>query len=496
VYWYNGQEYLVSDNGYISSAYIDDENMYFAGYAETGEEYLQKLYNGNEVAKRRMVAKYWMGGKEITLSDGKYDATASDIFVYGNEVYIVGSESISNDYSLQNGQSTRGKIWKNGVLLKDYPLDAISAVLKIKVIDNKIYLLEYIDGECYVNFNDSRIKLDINSRTYNVLSPSDLLIHNADYYVISHMWGWFEMNNVMLWANGEENKITPKVMSYSLDSLFIDSNTPYVLYSKLTPRLRMSLNVISFQNESIVEYYAGTSTIDANISGLNMNVEDIYILGSSVYIIGFDEKKGRYWLNGTEHELSFKPFKIFVNGNNVWILGIEDKEIVVYKNDEKTVLVKDVNLANIDSKIYQDKSDLIIILKYYDSKTRKQIFKIFKNRKEIDIYDFQSSGLYPLKVLYKNGILYSCGTTGGGHYYYSIGNKSYNLREKRQEVTINDFDVKEDLLDLSQSGVVPIITSRTVYMVGTYNGFPALWKNKERQLLSDEKAVAKLIVVK
>jgi hypothetical protein len=47
-------------------------------------------------------------------------------------------------------------------------------------------------------------------------------------------------------------------------------------------------------------------------------------------------------------------------------------------------------------------------------------------------------------------------------------------------MTVNDFDVKHN----------------TVYMVGTYNELPALWKNKERQLLSDKKSTPKLIVVK
>jgi hypothetical protein len=143
-------------------------------------------------------------------------------------------------------------------------------------------------------------------------------------------------------------------------------------------------------------------------------------------------------------------------------------------------LVRNVDINNLISEIYADGSDLIIILKYYDLQSRKYIFKIFKNRQEIDIYDFQSSGLYVSEVLYRNGTIYSYGVTEGGNYYYSIGNKSYNLLEKRSEMAVNDFDVKHN----------------TVYMTGTYNDFPSLWKNKERQLLSEKKSTPRLIVVK
>jgi hypothetical protein len=498
VYWHNGQEYLISENGRINSAYINDENIYFAGYTNTGEEYIKKSHDGSETIEHRMVAKYWVNGKEIVLSEGNCDSTARDIFVYNNEVYIVGSESINNNYPLQGryGQSSRGKIWKNDILYKDYPDDVISNVIRIEIFDNEIYLLEYIDGVCYVNVNNNRVKIDIKNGSCNILGPFELLIHDSDFYVISNMWYWFDENNVKLWINGEENKITSKTMLYSLDSLFVDNNTPYLLYSNSIPRLEMILNGVRIQNENTVECYTGTSTIETNISGLNMEARDIYILGSAVHIIGNDDNKGRYWLNGTGSELAFKPFKIFVTEDNVWMLGIEEKNIVIYKNNEKTELIKDIDVASVGGEIYQDGSDLIVILKYYDSQTRKRVFKIFKNRKEIDIYDFQSSGLYPLKVLYRNGTIYSCGTAGNGHYYYSIGNKSYNLKEKIHEMTINDFDVQENFVDFSKPAAVTLATNRTVYMVGAYNGFPALWKNKERQLLSDKESEAKLIVVK
>jgi hypothetical protein len=283
-----------------------------------------------------------------------------------------------------------------------------------------------------------------------------------------------------MWINGDEKEISTTTKHYSLDSLFVDGYTPYIVSTISIPRLKIGLSDMVTAEEEVIECYTDVSKPNASIYGQNIKANDIYVYDSSIHIVGSVNNKGRYWLNGNERELAFKPFGLYVNGDNVWMVGIEDRDIIVYKNDERTVLVRDAGTTNVTSKIYPDGSDLIIILKYYDSQTRKNIFKIFKNRREIDIYDFRSSGLYASKVLYRNGIIYSYGVTEGGNYYYSIGNKSYNLLEKGREMIIHDFDVKHN----------------NVYMVGAYNGFPFLWKNKEKQLLSDKKITPTFIVVR
>jgi hypothetical protein len=482
VYWYNGEEYIISENGHITSTFIDGEDVYFSGYDSTGDEYMQKLYSGNETTEYRTVAKYWKNGNEAVLSDGRHNTSANDIFVYKSDVYVIGCESVGNGDSLSGRymRASRGKVWKNGVLIKEYSSDNDSDLLKIRIVNDDVYLLEYIDGECYVTINENKNKLDSNNGTYYLLYPCDLLVYKSDYYVLSTGWGSFNINVIKTWINGTEREMTPVPMEYLLNNLFVDSNTPYLLYTTSIPRLEMGLNIVSYMTENIIDYFADTLNVNTGISGLNTYVRDIFVHDSSAHIIGSVNNKGRYWSNGNERDLTFDPFKLYVNGDNIWIVGVENKNVIVYKNDEKAILVRDVNASNLMSEMYPDGNDLIIILKYYDLQKRKYIHKIFKNRQEIDVYDFQSSGLYASKVLYKNGIIYSYGVTEGGNYYYSIGNKSYNLLEKRREAVINDFDVKNNI----------------IYMVGTCYGFPSLWKNKERQSLSDGKVVPKFIVVK
>ncbi len=52
-------------------------HVYVAGYESNGTN---------------NVAKYWIDGQEIKLSDGTSSAFATSIFVSGNDVYIAGSE--------------------------------------------------------------------------------------------------------------------------------------------------------------------------------------------------------------------------------------------------------------------------------------------------------------------------------------------------------------------------------------------------------------------
>src|SRR5690606_34671311 len=66
-------------------------DVYVAGYE----------YNGNEY-----VAKYWVNGQAVDLSDGAREALASAIFVENGDVYVAGYE--------YNGSTNVAKYWKNG----------------------------------------------------------------------------------------------------------------------------------------------------------------------------------------------------------------------------------------------------------------------------------------------------------------------------------------------------------------------------------------------
>ena len=95
------------------------------------------LVAGYESNGTNNVAKYWIDGQEIKLSDGTHDATANSIVVSDNDVYVAGTDSgavywknnreirlsgnnassifvSGNDVYVGGSDSTHAVYWKNG----------------------------------------------------------------------------------------------------------------------------------------------------------------------------------------------------------------------------------------------------------------------------------------------------------------------------------------------------------------------------------------------
>ncbi|HEV7424604.1 MAG TPA: hypothetical protein VGO21_05490, partial [Candidatus Paceibacterota bacterium] len=95
------------------------------------------LVAGYESDGTHNVAKYWVDGQEIKLSDGTQDASANSIFVSKNDVYTAGSDNgavywknnseirlsgnnassifvSGNDVYVAGAHGTKAVYWKNG----------------------------------------------------------------------------------------------------------------------------------------------------------------------------------------------------------------------------------------------------------------------------------------------------------------------------------------------------------------------------------------------
>jgi len=94
-YWINGIENTLDENGYykgINICFYFDNDLYFAGYEKSGEEYI----NINEINDRYSIAKYWKNGIGYNISENNINTIISDYYIYNGIIYYLGYEQTSD----------------------------------------------------------------------------------------------------------------------------------------------------------------------------------------------------------------------------------------------------------------------------------------------------------------------------------------------------------------------------------------------------------------
>lgn len=177
--WKNGVE-LYSPKADIYSFAVDKSDVYMVGreggYAKVWKNGVgTNLTNGNaystgynievkgndvyvvgiESVGGVSVARLWKNGIASSLSDGKFNATASSISIVENDIYVSGSE--------ENSKYT-SKIWKNGEVI--WAKENIST-LDLEVVGQDYYLLSNTSGaKIYKNGLSGELSLALNSTAY------------------------------------------------------------------------------------------------------------------------------------------------------------------------------------------------------------------------------------------------------------------------------------------------------------------------------------------
>lgn len=169
----NGQKiYFAPNDGEINGLYVTGGDIYASGF---GKDNIG-----------RTVAKIWKNGIATTLADSKFgNVQANDIFISGNDIYVVGTMPVS---SLLPFIPRMAVIWKNGIVSNLSEGKNIAIPTSVFVSGNDVY----VSGYEYTPVNPAKTLLDngtlgngviwkngvktIISKTDNILIPTSIFV--------------------------------------------------------------------------------------------------------------------------------------------------------------------------------------------------------------------------------------------------------------------------------------------------------------------------------
>ena len=196
---YAHQVFVVGDDVYVVGQH---KNIYDIGLGANKEVYLLKNIDKQEP---KIAITLWENGVGKDITDGTCDAFVESIFVYANDVYIVGYE-----YNAQG--KSEAKLWKNGVAQN--------------LQDGKYAYSVFVYGEnIYVagtNYNNKAIlwkngkKQELgNGEAYAVFT------HGNDVYVTGYETNAKGIIVAKLWKNGKAKNLTDEKNSTVATSVFV-----------------------------------------------------------------------------------------------------------------------------------------------------------------------------------------------------------------------------------------------------------------------------------
>lgn len=292
------------------------------------------------------IAKYWINGQEVVLSDGTIDAEANSIFVKGNNVYAAGED--------------RGAVyWKNNTEIKLLSIapfvSGSSSATSIYVTGNDVYVagVQYgnpLTFERHASYwkNGSEIILDTSG------FATSIFVSGNDVYVCG-MHG----SNAVYWKNGVETFLTSfsdllGTASASASSIFESGGNVYIAGTTV---------FFDVEEQDANFWKNGTESVLNNSNEKTGFGNAVYVTGNNVYVAGAtginypQANVAVYWENGIEIVLpsiaaNAGTNSIFVSQNDIYVAGIQfnnapsDNPYAVYwKNGTEVILTPATSTA-------------------------------------------------------------------------------------------------------------------------------------------------------
>ena len=325
----------------LISCQKDPFKIFKDGNANAGKPVI--LVAGNELIDSHYVAKYWIDGQGIMLSDGTHDATANSIFVSDNDVYIAGTD---------NG----AVYWKNNreIRLSDGSANSIF------VAGNDVYVAgsNGSDSPNAVYWkNGIEVQLEKNNvyGNWGSFGANSIFVSGNDVYVAG-----FEGPNPVYWKNGKEIYLDFSTIGTAgfihARSIFVSGQDVYVDGYGVTPGS-------PFQ----VFWYAVNGVFQTHITNPFSPGpgNSLFVSGSHVYIGGTQETpphyppSAAYWKDGNVISLPKSEINSFGNaiaasGNHVYVAGYEyasnqSTTAVYWKDSVEIKLTDGTHLATANS---------------------------------------------------------------------------------------------------------------------------------------------------
>ncbi len=269
------------------------------------------------------VAKCWIDGQELVLSDGNYEAKANAVSASGNNVYVAGVDNnqavywennieiklpVTSSFSTANAIYISGNniyiagtdgpqavYWKNGKEIA-LPGTGFSKANSIFVVKNDVYVAG-IDRDgmsiyaAYWKNGIEKILGQANSGA-GLTSAQSIFVSGTDVHVVGYFAGGATTFPVY-WKNGTSTHLNLPLDSYQNipGSVFVSDNNVYIAASTRYANPKAP-DAIYWKNGEIFI-----------LSG-NASATAVYVSGKDIYVAGTKETSAAYWKNGTEVKLT------------------------------------------------------------------------------------------------------------------------------------------------------------------------------------------------
>jgi hypothetical protein len=294
------------------------------------------IENGN-------TAVYWNNGISTNLTGGAQRSYANQIVLSGADVYIAGSEQMSNGVFLAT-------YWKNGQAV-NLPNDVVTNLTNgtQNGIATGIYVSGsdvYLSGVLAYSF-DTAVYWK-NGVIYNVATPAlanSIFVSGDSVYLGGETLNFFSppLSEATYWLNGVATSLSNGITSSSGDQIYVAAGVVYVAGVEYNAS---NTWVATFWKNGVDNNL--TNGADSSGGG------PLYVSGTNVYVAGAQQMGGRpvatYWKNGIAVNLlnpaeSSAANAIFVSGSDVYLAGYsinsQGVQVATYWKNGQPVYVSD-----------------------------------------------------------------------------------------------------------------------------------------------------------
>lgn len=263
--WVDGNEMPLTDGTYPAtglSIVVDDlEQVYVAGYENRGDPV-------PNTPSRYAVATLWLDGNPVALSDGTKNAMARSVYVANGHSYVAGYDG------------SEGKVWMDGNVLYSHPNAVISSIF---VIGQDIYYTGF-NGSNYAFVWKNGIPLPA-SQQPSSQQPSSVPFANAISVRMSgttpivYVAGATRISNIKtlatVWTNGVPAHLATDTqanggMASEASAIFVKNSSIHVVghsYKNYIKRATLWKNgIVSVLSPSTTNAHATSVFVDNNLA--------------------------------------------------------------------------------------------------------------------------------------------------------------------------------------------------------------------------------------